>query len=151
MREDATALQVAEERNRHERMMAARQRFGTWADAAIKYVVAGNAGGVIAVVSFVGTARPPGGVPGLAIVSAAIFAIGLIAAGIALFGYWLASADGLPPNLDLGLRKALSDRIANLLLTWSGVVALISFVAFAIGAAIGIGSLSLIQFTPSRL
>jgi hypothetical protein len=152
MRDDALTIarEGREATQLHEIQMAARQRFNEWADATIKYVVAGNAGGIIAVLSFVGTAKPPGGVPSLAFWSAVSFAAGLIAAGGALIGYWFTSADGLPPHVDRGLTKAMPPRLGDWLTRHTSVIALGSFVALVFGIGLGVASLPMIQFSQQR-
>lgn len=136
------------ERLQHERQLAAQSRFREATTAAIKFIVAGNAGGAIAILSFIGAAKPPNGIPNLEYVALLAFGFGLVSAGIAIFGQWLESGYALKNDYLTAqtLVSPFSNQAIQFVVASSSPAACTSFILLAIGLMLGIIGVPLFEF-----
>ena len=107
----------------------------------VRYVVIGNAGGAIALIAFLGIARPPGGMPGSFTMALLLFILGFLAAGVVIFAQWAVAATDVQENSAIALLKALPSRLRELATLNIGSVALTSLASLALGmvfSAIGL-------------
>lgn len=130
------------------RKAAARDRFNGWTRLAIKFIAAGNAGGLVVGVWHAGITSPIDGPSPILMLAFVIFAIGLLSAGIAIMAYWRHSATYVAEGADLGLLDAVPQRLGEWLFPRASWLAVTSFCTFVIGLVMGLSSLVTIPTGP---
>lgn len=133
-----------------EQQAAAAERLHEWTQTSVRFVLGGNAGGAVAVLSFVAAAKPSFAAHVSAVSALAIFLTGLFCAGLSAIGFWARAASNGPPGADAGVVQTLPQRAREELFARAGTLALTSFCAFALGALFGIAAVGLVRF-PSPL
>lgn len=123
-------------------------RFDQWMQIATRYFVLTNAGGAVAVLSFIGTSLSGGSFPKIAVVSLLCFVAGLIVAGCVVLGQLtgayraLLSREADPIGAEASIKRGPVTRWADWVEPRTGRFLAATFFLFVAGAAIGLIALA---------
>ncbi|MBP5857905.1 hypothetical protein KAJ83_12875 [Marivibrio halodurans] len=120
------------------------QRFEQWLQTATRYFVLINAGGAVAVLSFIGASLTCSLSPNIAVISLFFFVAGLVIAGIVILGQLTFSYrvylmdDANPHGADISINSKPVTRFGNWVEPRTGSFLADSFFLFVLGASIGL-------------
>lgn len=129
------------------------QHLHEWMQSASRFFVLANAGGAVATLSFLGTSMAGGATFRPAVLCLALFAAGVIVAGLIILGQLAAAyrdflQDSFGPDaVDASMKRTVATRVGNWVEPRTGQFLLLSFGLFVAGIVVGLVALLLFEPT----